>query len=1548
VGRLAKWLTVLVAFIVAVIIVDVGVLWVLTKTDWGHERVRNVAVGGLEKIVHGRASIAKVSGGVLSNITLQHVVITDSAGAPFVSVDSITTSYSISDLFRRRILLDHAVFVRPYVVLDQGANGVWNWQRVLPWLHDTSKVKEPPSKEAQWGDWIRMTDGQIVNGRLVMHSPWAPAPNLSRAAADSATRDAVSGNARVFVERGPGGLRRRIEIDSITAKVPLLRLSQPGQPSSVVELAPLAMNAYFLRPPAGQFRDLRGAFAFSGDSIWWASATTSFPRGTRASGSGSFVFGTGNMTLTLHGDPVVFDDVRWAYMPLPPEARGKFDFALRWRGLTQDYAVSRADVTLRQARALGSFGITLDDSVTIHDTDLRFSGIDTHLLSDIIPGLKLPRTGVFAGRATVRGGRRSMNVKGDITFNDRSAGVSRFVAEGQIGILDRNVVRARGLRVQMLPLQVAMLRTWRPELPIGGTVTGTTTVNGTTATQLSLSMDITHHDSAETSAIAGSATLHTTGPTQVDADVVAFPLSLVEVGRFFPSAGLRGTATGPIHAHGFLNSLKIDTDLHLPDSGRVVAKGTFDVADTAKGYDLTAAFATLNLHAVVAKAPVTSLTAKLSAAGRGTDPATLSSKVVADFSTSHVVKGADSIALDTLSIRATAANGEAHIEKLFAGGAQTRATVIGSFGLDTKHVDSLTYAIVVDSLGALNRWLPKSTDSTAVKARPAVVRRIMANARADSARTAKRTEMERMVHRQPGPKLVVIKPQPVPRDTISGRLFLVGTLSGNLDKFDLRGRAEGDSIVARGNTVQRVVSTYAWRGGRATPSAVAIAADADRVGALGFGFDTAMARFTYAAPGPEDDGGRGHIELSVIQRDTADRRVYEARGDYSLHPDRRVLRLAKLTLQFDSALWAMPHADTVTWGKAGVQFANFELRNRSGGTGGGAGGGRIRLRGEVTTGKSDSELAIDVDSLPVTDVVKLLQSDVVAAGDFSLHGTVRGTASNPTFSSRFELTGAEYNETPFPDLRGRATYADERLVAHADAFHGTGEPLVTLDARLPLNLAFADVKGDRVLNEPMSIDVVGDSLPIDLIPDVTDLVSDVHGRAAGKLAIRGTFAHPTLAGLATLDHATTTIVYTGATIENITGTIHMAGDSVYIDSLVGNARGPVRLSGSLGFANWSEPSFNLELKSDAARLVNNDVGDLRLDTDLTLKGPFKKAAVGGDITIARGVVHAPEGSQQTLVGPGDPGLFNVIDTTSELARRLFPPQSPLLENLSVNVAVRVNPNTWVRNRQANIEIYSSEPLYIRDSSQTLTVRGVIYTDRGDYTLLTKRFQIRRGSATFVDGPDLNPTLQITGEYQVNVATRGTINIQVLVGGTLKNPNVSLESDAQPPRSQSDLLTLIAFGQSTSSLIATSGSSVVATGAADVVGSGTQFVTWRLATIATGVLAEQAEFQAGRSLNADVFRITPADTPIEAGSGGIGGFFTRTKIEAGKYITPRTFVALQQQAANIGASIERRTLDGWRITATFEPQVVLLEPTLNSQPTRAIRSVGGFVIRDWRF
>jgi translocation and assembly module TamB len=384
-------------------------------------------------------------------------------------------------------------------------------------------------------------------------------------------------------------------------------------------------------------------------------------------------------------------------------------------------------------------------------------------------------------------------------------------------------------------------------------------------------------------------------------------------------------------------------------------------------------------------------------------------------------------------------------------------------------------------------------------------------------------------------------------------------------------------------------------------------------------------------------------------------------------------------------------------------------------------------------------------------------------------------------------------------------------------------------------------------------------------------------------------------------------------------------------------------------ANWREPALNLYLVSSSAQLMDNDHAKIRVDAGLALTGPFRSAYLSGSATIVQGVLYAPEPTGRHLIGAGDPALFNVLDTATTSDRELFPAESPFLANLRADVTVSVNRDTWVRNREANVEIYTDAPVSVHAEQEALVLVGVVATDRGEYSFLSKRFQISRGSATFIGSPDLNPTLQITGEYQVALASRGAINIRVLIGGTLRRPKLSLESDAQPPRTQSELLSLLAFGQSTTTLLAFTSSSIPGNAAtSDLFGAGAQLAVRRLESVALGVAVEQIQQQAGRAFGADVFDITPADVPTEIGGRGIGNFLTQTKIEAGKYINSRTFVTVQEQARRPGFAIEQRTADGWQFRVSAEPRILLSEPTLNSQPYRTVPAYGGFVIRGWRF
>src|SRR3712207_4374105 len=164
----------------------------------------------------------------------------------------------------------------------------------------------------------------------------------------------------------------------------------------------------------------------------------------------------------------------------------------------------------------------------------------------------------------------------------------------------------------------------------------------------------------------------------------------------------------------------------------------------------------------------------------------------------------------------------------------------------------------------------------------------------------------------------------------------------------------------------------------------------------------------------------------------------------------------------------------------------------------------------------------------------------------------------------------------------------------------------------------------------MRVDVVGDSIPLNLLPRFTDAVSDLSGRAAGRFAVRGTLRRPTLVGAVALSNAAVRINPLGIDVREINGAVRMAGDTVTIDSLVGRSKGTIRLSGGLGVGNWREPSFNLFLVANDAEVMDTERGFLHVDAGLRLTGPFRDPYASGQVTVLHGVIYSPSGGQKRL------------------------------------------------------------------------------------------------------------------------------------------------------------------------------------------------------------------------------------------------------------------------------------------------------------------------------
>ena len=1518
-----RWWVRLIAVVAVVALLLVLGTLLITNSDWGRERVRRYVEGLIQRNSHGLVHIGSVSGNLLHGITLHDVVITDSSRAPFVKADEIWAKYSLSTLRGKKLEFNDVKLVRPIIVIDKHPGGKWNYDRIFP--RDT--VTRAGVKKTGWGTWIRFSNVTVVDGDLTVRSPWDPGPTTPAERADK-VRAALGPNGRLNILQVAKGYQKESSFHHIDGLFPLVRLEDPGYRNRLIDVAALKMVAEPFRPPVADVRGLTGRFEFTGDSVWWKGARVSFPA-TRASGDGRYYMDSGDLHLRLHGDPVRPADIRWAMPNLPENGSGKLDFGLDWTGKKSVYLAQNMDVTLEGSHVAGQIEATVTDTLAYRNANLRFANLDTRLLTRLFPAMTFPRPLTLTGRAAFDGGQHALRINGDVVVDDRLSGRSHLVGNGVMG-LAYGVFTARDLHVRMLPLQMGLARAIAPSIKLGGSVSGTATLNGSSAAIMTAQGDVTHVEGGAVSHATGRAAIRARGMPWFDVDARMHPLALATLGRFMPSVGLRGTASGPVRLKGNQNNLAINTQLTFPDGGFLDLRGTMDLASRETGYNLEFNARDFNASTAIAKAPVTSINAVGSARGRGTDPATMQAQIVADVAASSV----DTVSVDSANVRVAIANGIARFDTLAVGLPQGIVEAKGTIGLAPGHDGTMSYHIAIDSLSRFAGLI--SRDTSAVRPRPGILAGRIARAKADSSRIARATVVERAITGRAIPRAAVDTPQTVRKNELSGSVRADGVVTGNIRNFTAKGTASGSNIVAQGNTVGAFTADYDWINARTPQSQVRVNAQARAVRAAGFDLDSVGAKLTYQKP-----NGTAQI---VVNQDNA--RTYTADAAFTLDKIRNELKLNNLRLQFDTSVWASTRVAALHWGQAGIDVENLELRNGP--------NGRIYVNGFIPK-QGNANLDIAVDNLNVGDVIALTQSAVNASGLISLNVHATGTLDNPQFKGAFGATDLVYNGTTVAEVHGNVDYANQTLTGRAQATRSGGQPFLIAEGTVPINLAITGVTGSRFpANRQIALNINADSLPLDLIPQLSDYVSNVSGRASGSFKVGGTLNKPQLTGQFALHEGRAHVIPAGIDLNQIEASIRMLGDSVVVDSVAANNKGRMILTGGIGLGSLTAPSFDLKLRVDNAQILNNKRGHLRVSATLAMVGPFKDAHVTGDVRIREGVVNIPPPDNKNLVGQSDPALFSVIDTAVMADRELFPSQSPLLANLRMDVNLRVDRDVFVRSREANIEVYSDGDLgvHVNRAKETLVLDGVLLSERGEYTFMTRRFTIKRGSATFINSTELNPTLQATGEYLVRQPNREAINIQIVVGGTLRSPNISLTSDAQPPIPQSDLLSYLAFGQSSSSLVQLEGSGLTnGSGGSNVVGAGAALASKQLAGIALGVFADQIAGSAAQSLGADVFTITPADVQTD-----VGNFLRATQFEFGKYIKSHSFVAIKspldpKALQRPGVQVVHRFggLRGYRLETGIDTRYLLREPTLQRDQNVATTSAfGAFLIREWRF
>ncbi|HKY60324.1 MAG TPA: translocation/assembly module TamB domain-containing protein [Gemmatimonadota bacterium] len=767
---------------------------------------------------------------------------------------------------------------------------------------------------------------------------------------------------------------------------------------------------------------------------------------------------------------------------------------------------------------------------------------------------------------------------------------------------------------------------------------------------------------------------------------------------------------------------------------------------------------------------------------------------------------------------------------------------------------------------------------------------------------------------------------------------MAGVVAGNLEGFDLRGTAELDEVVVAGNRIGAGRAEYAWLDALTPRASVEADAVLDSLRAGGLAFDSLSARVRH-----HQAEGNGTADLAVYQDGGHE---YRLGSRYDLRPDQGEVRLDSLSLRMDDTHWALAEPSRVGWGGQGIEVDRIELRERS--------GGRILVDGRLPTeGTGDFELAIE--QLQIGDLVALLPDTVEATGLLSVHATVEGTMTNPRLEGDLRLVDFTYGGGRIPMLEATFDYADTELTSRA-AVRNLSRELLIAEGTLPVDLSLTDDPEERLLDRPMRLDLRLDDLQLDSLPQFTEAVGALRGRVDGTVEVRGTPRAPEVDGAIHLDGGAADLTQPGIELREVTAALAIHEDTLVLDSLSARSDGgPIRAAGTLDITTPTRPGFDLILQASGAEVLDNEQGRLVVDSDLAIKGPFDRVRVTGDINVREGVIYIPE-SEKPVIDFDDPALTAVIDTT-RVDPVLLPRPNPLLDNLEVDVDVQIARDTWFRNSDANIELYTPVDgplsLHLDQRERAFTLEGSIQTDRGEYSYSGRRFEIDNGSIIFLGNPEFNPLLQILAHHEVPQPRGEALTILITIGGTLVQPTIELGSNAQPPLSETDLISYLAFGRSSSSLLVQGGSTVSGgePGSDDLGALATQ----KLSGVALGALMEEAlkDLEAGglNELGLDVFRISPADLPDELGLEEGGNVFRSTELEAGKYLTPRIFVAGQGRATSSwpGIRLEYHSHGGFVWTTTWEPRYLPSDPTFDPD-TEAVRTrvFGSFLQWEWRY
>ena len=462
------------------------------------------------------------------------------------------------------------------------------------------------------------------------------------------------------------------------------------------------------------------------------------------------------------------------------------------------------------------------------------------------------------------------------------------------------------------------------------------------------------------------------------------------------------------------------------------------------------------------------------------------------------------------------------------------------------------------------------------------------------------------------------------------------------------------------------------------------------------------------------------------------------------------------------------------------QHANFVLNST-------VAQGYAQAKGDVDlSGQYFTTASVDVRALPIGPLLAtyLPKASNDLQGQTEIHASLTGPLKQPE-----QIKGQV--QIPTLDL------------AYQSMHLGLSDPMQFAYANGVLSIDKADIKGNGTELSLHGTVPVKSAQPLNLAANGTVDLGLLQGlrpdvKSSGQINFRvtaqGTMSQPNMQGQIRVANALFSSDTIPVSLEGVNGQIQVAGNRIQIDQLKGTAGGG-NISAAGFFAYGQRSAFNLSVQAKSVRLRYPEGIRSVLDTNLDLTGRPSSSSLSGRI-----VVDHLSFTQE----------FDMANLMSQFSSETPSTASAAFEqNMKLNVAVVTAQE--LNATSSKLSVGGSANLTVTGSLADPVILGRTTLTQGEVFFLGKRYEIQNGTIAFANPVRTEPVLNLYAKTTVQ-----QYNITLNFVGPIDRLRTNFTSD--PPLSQSDIINLIAFGQ-TAEQAATSPSTPASVGAESVLAQG---------------------------------------------------------------------------------------------------------------------------------